>query len=625
MEYTAEYTADQIEVLGDLEAVRKRPGMYVGGTGIRGLHHLLWEVVDNSIDEAMAGYCDTITVRLHRDGSASVEDNGRGIPTEMHRLGKPAVEVVLTKLHAGGKFSNKAYKVAGGLHGVGVSVVNALSEWLEVRIKRNGNVYQMRFEKGKPVTGLEVVGSAQNTGTLIRFKPDEEIFETTEFRYDIVAQRLKELAYLTKGLKIKLIDERTGKEEEFYSKEGIKEFVRHVNRNRPKIHDVIYFQGEKDDVKVEVALQFTETEYENIFAYANNINNVEGGTHLIGFRAGLTRAINEYGKKNVRKYRPITGADIREGLTAVISVKVPEPQFEGQTKTKLTNSNVRKIVESVVYSEMLGWLEKHPNEAMKIIEKCMLSMKAREAARRAKELVRRKNEVHLTLPGKLADCSSKNPEERELFIVEGESAGGSAKQARDRNFQAVLPIRGKIINVEKSGMMKALKNEEIKALIAAIGAGVGKDFEINKARYRRVIIMTDADVDGAHIRTLLLTFFYRYMRPLIEHGYLYIAQPPLYRVKKGKKVYYVYSDRELEDLLKRIGNAEIQRYKGLGEMNPDQLWETTMNPQNRIMMQVTIEDAMEAEELFTTLMGEDVEARRNFIIEHSKEVRNLDI
>jgi len=620
-----EYTADQIEVLGDLEAVRKRPGMYVGGTGIRGLHHLLWEVVDNSIDEAMAGYCDTITVRLHRDGSASVEDNGRGIPTEMHRLGKPAVEVVLTKLHAGGKFSNKAYKVAGGLHGVGVSVVNALSEWLEVWVKRNGRIHHMRFEKGKPVTRLEITGSTRETGTLIRFKPDEEIFETTEFRYDIVAQRLKELAYLTKGLKIRLIDERTGKEEVFYSEEGIKEFVRHVNRNRPKIHDVIYFQGEKDDVKVEIALQFTETEYENIFAYANNINNVEGGTHLIGFRAGLTRAINEYGKKNVRKYRPITGADIREGLTAVVSVKVPEPQFEGQTKTKLTNSNVRKIVESIVYSEMLGWLEKHPNEAMKVIEKCLLSMKAREAARRAKELVRRKNEVHLTLPGKLADCSSKNPEERELFIVEGESAGGSAKQARDRNFQAVLPIRGKIINVEKSGMMKALKNEEIKALIAAIGAGVGKDFEINKARYRRVIIMTDADVDGAHIRTLLLTFFYRYMRPLIEHGYLYIAQPPLYRVKKGKKVYYVYSDRELEDLLKRIGNAEIQRYKGLGEMNPEQLWETTMNPQNRIMMQVTIEDAMEAEELFTTLMGEDVEARRNFIIEHSKEVRNLDI
>lgn len=625
MKYTAEYTADQIEVLGDLEAVRKRPGMYVGGTGIRGLHHLLWEVVDNSIDEAMAGYCDTITVRLHRDGSASVEDNGRGIPTEMHRLGKPAVEVVLTKLHAGGKFSNKAYKVAGGLHGVGVSVVNALSEWLEVQIKRNGSIYHMRFEKGKPVTRLEVVGSAKETGTLIRFKPDEEIFETTEFRYDIVAQRLKELAYLTKELRIRLVDERTGKEEEFYSREGIKEFVRHVNRNRPKIHDVMYFRGEKDDVKVEIALQFTETEYENIFAYANNINNVEGGTHLIGFRAGLTRAINEYGKKNVKKYKPITGADIREGLTAVISVKVPEPQFEGQTKTKLTNSNVRKIVESMVYSEVLRWLEEHPGEAMKIIEKCMLSMKAREAARRAKELVRRKNEVHLTLPGKLADCSSKNPEERELFIVEGESAGGSAKQARDRNFQAVLPIRGKIINVEKSGMMKALKNEEIKSLIAAIGAGVGKDFEINKARYRRVIIMTDADVDGAHIRTLLLTFFYRYMRPLIEHGYLYIAQPPLYRVKKGKKVYYVYSDRELEDLLKRIGNAEIQRYKGLGEMNPEQLWETTMNPQNRIMMQVTIEDAMEAEELFTTLMGEDVESRRNFIIEHSREVRNLDI
>ncbi len=622
-----QYTAEQIEVLDDLEAVRRRPGMYIGGVGIRGLHHLLWEIIDNSIDEALAGYCNRIIVTLHKDGSASVEDDGRGIPVEKHPVFKrSALEIVMTKLHAGGKFSKKAYKVSGGLHGVGLSVVNALSEWLEVWVKRNGKIYYQRYERGKPVTPLKVVGEAKETGTIVRFKPDPEIFEVTEFSYEIVAQRLKELAFLNKGVRITLIDERTGRREEFYSEEGIKGFVAVLNKNKPVLHDIICFSGERNGIMVEVALQFTDTEFETLFAFANNIHTVEGGTHVAGFRAGLTRAINEYGKKHIKKFKPLSGTDVREGLTAVISVKVPEPQFEGQTKTKLTNSEVKTVVESLTYSEVLRWLEGHPSEANKIIEKCIIAMKAREAAKRAKELVRKKSELSITLPGKLADCSSKNPEERELFIVEGESAGGSAKQARDRKFQAVLPIRGKIINVEKAGFLRALKNEEIKAIASAIGAGIGKDFDISKARYRRIIIMTDADVDGAHIRTLLLTFFYRYMRPLIEHGYLYIAQPPLYRVKKGKKTYYVYSERELKRLLGKLGDGvEVQRFKGLGEMNPEQLWETTMDPKRRILIQVTIEDALRAEQLFSILMGEDVEARREFIMRHSKEVKNLDV
>ncbi|WP_456371031.1 DNA topoisomerase (ATP-hydrolyzing) subunit B [Geoglobus sp.] len=619
-----EYSAEHIEVLSDLEAVRKRPGMYIGGIGIRGLHHLLWEVVDNAIDEALAGYCDRIKVVLHEDGSASVEDNGRGIPTEMHRLGRPALEIVMTKLHAGGKFSKKAYKVSGGLHGVGISVVNALSEWLEVYVKRNGKIHYQRYERGRPVTELKVVGETDDTGTLIRFKPDEEIFETTEFRYDIVAHRLKELAFLTKGVKIELVDERKNKREVFYSENGILDYIKLLNKGKTKLHDPIYIHEKVNGIEMEIALQFTDTDHEVVMGYANNIHNDEGGTHVVGFRSGLTRAINEYGRKHIKKYTPITGLDVREGLTAIISVKVPEPQFEGQTKTKLSNSEVKTAVESVVYRRVLEWMEENPDSASKIIEKCQTTRKAREAAKRARELVKKKSEV-ATLPGKLADCSSRNPAERELFIVEGESAGGSAKQARDRRFQAILPIRGKIINVEKAGLMKVLKNEEVKAIISAIGAGMGKDFDVNRMRYGKIIIMTDADVDGAHIRTLLLTFFYRYMRPLIEYGHLYIAQPPLYRVKKGKKTYYVYSDGELEDLLKRIGDAEVQRYKGLGEMNPEQLWETTMNPQNRILIKVTIEDASMAEELITVLMGEDVEDRRRFIIEHSKEVRNLDV
>ena len=621
----SDYTAKDIEVLDDLEAIRKRPGMYIGGVGIRGLHNLLWEVIDNSVDEVLAGYCNEIKVTLHKDGSASVEDNGRGIPTEMHELGKPALEIVMTKLHAGGKFSKKAYKVSGGLHGVGLSVVNALSKWLEVWVKRNGKIYYQRYERGKPVTELKVIGTTKETGTIIRFKPDDEIFETTEFKYELVHQRLKEIAYLNKDLKIHLYDERIGKKEKFYSKDGIIGLVKELNKNKKVLHKPIYFNREKNGVIVEVAIQFTDSEVENVVTFANNIKTTEGGTHLIGFRAGLTRAINEFGKKNIKKFSPISGAEIKEGLTAVVSVKVPEPQFEGQTKAKLTNSDVKNVVESIVYSEMLKWLENNKSTAEKLINRFLIIKRAREAAKRAKELVKKRNELTITLPGKLADCSSRNPEERELFIVEGESAGGSAKQARDRRFQAVLPIRGKIINVEKSGLIRVLKNQEIKAIISAIGAGIGKNFDISKVRYKKVIIMTDADIDGAHIRTLLLTFFYRYMKPLIENGCLYIAQPPLYRIKKGKKVYYAYSDSELKSILSRIGNAEVQRYKGLGEMNPDQLWETTMNPQNRVLIKVTLEDAKKADELFRILMGEDVERRRKFIIEHARCVRNLDV
>jgi DNA gyrase subunit B len=619
------YTAKDIEVLDDLEAVRKRPGMYIGGVGVRGLHHLLWEVVDNSVDEALAGFCNLIKVTLHRDGSASVEDDGRGIPTEMHELGKSALEVVMTRLHAGGKFSRKVYRVSGGLHGVGLSVVNALSEWLEVRVKRSGKIFYQRYERGKPVTPLKVTGETDSTGTLVRFKPDDEIFEAREFNFEIVSQRLEELAYLNRGLRIILIDERSGVVREYHSEDGIIGLVRSMNRSKKPIHEVIYISDKKNGIKMEIAIQYTDSEAESLAAFANNINTIEGGSHVVGFRAGLTRAVNEYGKKYVRKFEPVGGVDVREGLTAVINVRVPEPQFEGQTKTKLTNSDVKTAVESAVYSGVLRWLEDHPSEATTLINKFILSKKAREAARKARELVKKKNEISATLPGKLADCTSKDVNERELFIVEGESAGGSAKQARDRQFQAILPIRGKIINVEKAGITRVLKNEEAKAIVAAIGAGMGNDFDIRKARYRRIIIMTDADVDGAHIRTLLLTFFYRYMRPLIESGYLYIAQPPLYRVKKGKKVYYAYSESELQSILEKMDGAEVQRYKGLGEMNPEQLWETTMDPSNRILIQVTVEDARRADELFRILMGEDVESRKKFIMAHSKEVRNLDV
>lgn len=621
----SDYSAKDITVLADLEAVRKRPGMYIGNTGVRGLHHLLWEVVDNSVDEAMAGFCKSIKVTLHKDGSASVEDDGRGIPVDLHETGKSALEVVMTKLHAGGKFGNKVYRVSGGLHGVGISVVNALSEWLDVWVKRDGKIYYQRYERGDPKTEIKVMGESRDTGTIVRFKPDEEIFEVTEFNYEIVSQRLKEIAYLCKGLRITLIDERIGKQEEYHFDDGILGLIRNMNRKKRVFHEPIYIENSKNGIMVEVAIQFVDSEIETIMAFANNIKNEEGGTHVIGFRAGLTRAINEYGRKNIKKFETIAGAEIREGLTAVISVKVPNPQFEGQTKNKLTNADVKTAVESTVYAGMLKWLEENTKEAESLINRFLIIKRAREAAKRAKELVKKREDVSITLPGKLADCSSKNIEEREIFIVEGESAGGSAKQARDRRFQAILPIRGKIINVEKAGMVKILKNEEIKAIVSAIGAGIDKNFDLSKMRYSRVIIMSDADVDGLHIRTLLLAFFYRHMRPLIEAGRLYIAQPPLYGVKKGNKTYYAYNEEELDRLLEKLGNAEVQRYKGLGEMNPEQLWETTMDPQRRIMIQVKIEDAKRADELFRILMGEDVESRKNFIIAHSKEVKNLDV
>jgi len=620
-----DYTAKDIAVLDDLEAVRKRPGMYIGNVGLRGLHHLLWEVVDNSVDEALAGFCKKIVVTLHPDGSVSVEDDGRGIPVDMHELGRPALEIVMTKLHAGGKFGEKVYKVAGGLHGVGVSVVNALSEWLEVWVKREGKIYYQRYERGVPKTEVLIVGEAKETGTKVRFKPDAEIFETTEFNYDIISQRLKEIAYLNPGLKIVLKDERNGKEKEFLFNDGIVGLVKSLNRGKKVLHEPIYIESKKNGIIVEVAFQFTDSEIESVHAFANNIKNVDGGTHVIGFKAGLTRAVNEYGRKSFKKFEALSGAEIREGLTAVISVKVPQPQFEGQTKSKLTNSEVKTAVESVVYAGVLKWMEENAKDAEMLINRFLVIKKAREAAKRAKELVKKRDELSITLPGKLADCSSKKVEERELFIVEGESAGGSAKQARDRRFQAILPIRGKIINVEKAGMVKILKNEEIKAIISAIGAGIDKNFDIEKMRYSKVIIMCDADVDGSHIRTLLLAFFYRHMRPLIEAGRLFIAQPPLYGVKKGGKVYYAYSEAELKKLIEKLGNADVQRYKGLGEMNPEQLWETTMNPEKRILIQVKIEDAKKADELFRVLMGEDVESRKNFIMAHSKEVRNLDI
>ncbi|MEM0022454.1 MAG: DNA topoisomerase (ATP-hydrolyzing) subunit B, partial [Archaeoglobaceae archaeon] len=620
-----DYTAKDIAVLDDLEAVRKRPGMYIGNVGLRGLHHLLWEVVDNSVDEALAGFCKKIVVALHPDGSVSVEDDGRGIPVDMHELGRPALEIVMTKLHAGGKFGEKVYKVAGGLHGVGVSVVNALSEWLEVWVKREGKIYYQRYERGVPKTGVLIVGEAKETGTKVRFKPDAEIFETTEFNYDIISQRLKEIAYLNPGLKIVLKDERNGKEKEFLFNDGIVGLVKSLNRGKKVLHEPIYIESKKNGIIVEVAFQFTDSEIESVHAFANNIKNVDGGTHVIGFKAGLTRAVNEYGRKSFKKFEALSGAEIREGLTAVISVKVPQPQFEGQTKSKLTNSEVKTAVESVVYAGVLKWMEENAKDAEMLINRFLVIKKAREAAKRAKELVKKRDELSITLPGKLADCSSKKVEERELFIVEGESAGGSAKQARDRRFQAILPIRGKIINVEKAGMVKILRNEEIKAIISAIGAGIDKNFDIEKMRYSKVIIMCDADVDGSHIRTLLLAFFYRHMRPLIEAGRLFIAQPPLYGVKKGGKVYYAYSEAELKKLIEKLGNADVQRYKGLGEMNPEQLWETTMNPEKRILIQVKIEDAKKADELFRVLMGEDVESRKNFIMAHSKEVRNLDI
>lgn len=626
------YDSDKIQVLEGLESVRKNPGMYIGSTDARGLHHLVYEVVDNSVDEALAGYCTTIQVVIQKNGAVSNADNGRGIPVDIHeKYRKPGVELVLTTLYSGGKFDGQAYKVSGGLHGVGVSVVNALSKWLEVRVRRNGNEYYQKYERGITACPLKIIGKAKDTGTTVTFLPDKEIFETTEFDYEIIATRLREMAFLNAGLQIEITDERTEKHETFRYDGGVSEFVLHINKNKTPLHPKpIYLQGEKDSVQVEIGLQYTDGYTENIFSFANNINTIEGGTHLIGFKGALTRVLNDYGHENklIEESYSLTGEDSREGLTAIISVKVRHPQFEGQTKTKLGNSEVRSITEGITAEKLREFFEENPPVARVIIEKAVLSSKAREAARKARELTRRKGLLESSaLPGKLADCSSRDPSQSEIYLVEGDSAGGSAKQARDKEFQAILPLRGKILNVEKARMDKILKSEEILHLITAIGTGIAEEFNIENARYHRIIIMTDADVDGEHIRTLLLTFFFRYMRPIIEKGFLYIAQPPLYKITKGKTVEYAYSEQERTQKAKQLGETGLglQRYKGLGEMNPQQLWETTMDPSCRVMLQVTIENAVEADELFTILMGEAVEPRKLFIEQHAKEVVNLDI
>lgn len=626
------YGAQQIQVLEGLEAVRKRPGMYIGSTSARGLHHLVYEVVDNSIDEALAGFCDKVTVKIHPDNSITVTDNGRGIPVDMHETGKPAVEVVLTILHAGGKFGGEGYKVSGGLHGVGVSVVNALSEWMEVEVKRNGKIHFIRFERGNTVQSLTVTGETEETGTKVSFKPDKEIFEELEYSFDTLKTRLRELAFLNKTLTIVLEDERNDEKKEFYYEGGIVSFVEHLNKSKDVVHAApIYVNGSKDTTIAEIAIQYNDSYAENIHSFVNNINTQEGGTHLSGFKIALTRTINDFGRKlNILKENDenLSGEDVREGLTAVISVKIQEPQFEGQTKTKLGNSEVRGIIDNIISEGLNEFFEENPGVTKKIIEKSVMASRAREAARKARELTRRKSALESSsLPGKLADCSIKDPDQAEIYLVEGDSAGGSAKQGRDRRFQAILPLRGKILNVEKARMDKILNNEEIRAMITAFGSGIGEEFDLEKRRYGRIIIMTDADVDGSHIRTLLLTFFYRHMQPLIQGGHVYIAQPPLYLIKKGKESWYLYSDAEMDNLLERIGrdNINVQRYKGLGEMNPEQLWETTMNPETRTILRVELEDGIAADEIFTVLMGDKVEPRRNFIEENANKVRNLDI
>ena len=626
------YGAQQIQVLEGLEAVRKRPGMYIGSTSSRGLHHLVYEVVDNSIDEALAGFCDRVEVTIHPDNSITVIDNGRGIPVDMHEVGKPAVEVVLTVLHAGGKFGGEGYKVSGGLHGVGVSVVNALSEWMEVEVKRNGKIHTIRFERGLTARELSIVGDTESTGTKVTFKPDKDIFEELEYQFDILRNRLRELAFLNRGITIVLADERNHENQEFYYEGGIVSFVEYLNETKDAVHaKPIYIKGSKDTTIAEIALQYNDGYSENVFSFVNNINTQEGGTHLSGFKTALTRSINDYGRKyNVIKDNEenLSGEDVREGLTAVISVKIREPQFEGQTKTKLGNSEVRGILDTIVSDGLNEFFEENPAITKKIIEKSIMASRAREAARKARELTRRKNALEISsLPGKLADCSVKDPAQAEIYLVEGDSAGGSAKQGRDRRFQAILPLRGKILNVEKARLDKILNNEEIRSMVTAFGSGIGEEFDLDKGRYHKIVIMTDADVDGAHIRTLLLTFFYRYMQPLITAGRVYIAQPPLYLVKKGREQWYLYSDDELDQLMARIGrdNVNVQRYKGLGEMNPEQLWETTMNPEGRTILRVNLEEAVEADKIFSVLMGDKVEPRRKFIEDHAKEVRNLDI
>lgn len=629
-----DYGANQIQILEGLEAVRKRPGMYIGSTSARGLHHLVYEVVDNSIDEALAGYCTHIEVTIHKDNSITVTDNGRGIPVDMHESGKPAVEVVLTVLHAGGKFGGSGYKVSGGLHGVGVSVVNALSTNMEVKVKRDGKIHEIIFEKGVTKEPLKVVGQTDETGTLVHFVPDAEIFDETVYDYDTLRHRLRELSFLNRGITIILTDERPEevRQETFYFEGGISSFVEHLNRNKEVINpEPVYFNGTKDTTVVEIALQYNTSYSENIYSFVNNINTEEGGTHLAGFKSALTRAANDFARRQgiiKNNEDNLVGEDIREGLTCVISIKLREPQFEGQTKTKLGNSEVRGIVDSIVSEGLSEYFEENPVISKKIIEKSIMASRAREAARKARELTRRKNALEVSsLPGKLADCSVKDPEQAEIYLVEGDSAGGSAKQGRDRRFQAILPLRGKILNVEKARLDKILNNEEIRTMITAFGSGIGSEFDITKRRYGKIIIMTDADVDGAHIRTLLLTFFYRYMRPLIENGHVYIAQPPLYQIRKGRSHWYTYSDEELAQKLDEIGRdgITVQRYKGLGEMNPEQLWETTMDPEKRTVLQVHLREAEEADSIFTILMGDKVEPRRRFIEEHANLVRNLDL
>ncbi len=626
---TDDYEIEDIKVLEGLQAVRKRPAMYIGSTDKKGLHHLVYEVVDNSIDEALSGYCTLIEVVLKQDGSVSVTDNGRGIPVEIHKkYDKPGVEIAMTMLHAGGKFDKTAYKVSGGLHGVGVSVVNALSKWLEVEVKRNKKKYYQRFEGGTPVGNLKEIGTADGTGTKVTFYPDTEIFEEIAFDYETLSKRLQELAFLNKGLTIRIENENDGRQEQFSYDGGIIQYVKYINKNKNCLfNEPIYIRGEKNGVDIEIAIQYTDGYTENIFTFVNNINTHEGGTHLSGFKAGITRVINDYGKRNVfKKDEILSGEDIREGLTAILSCKIPEPQFEGQTKTRLGNSELKGIVESLIYDKLSIFLEENPTISGVVLDKALRASRAREAARRARELTRRKGLIESSaLPGKLADCSSKDATQSELYLVEGDSAGGSAKQGRDREFHAILPLRGKILNVEKSRLDKILENKEILAIISAMGTGIGDEFNIDKARYYKVIIMTDADVDGAHIRTLLLTFFFRYMRELIEAGFVYIAQPPLYKIVKGKQELYAYSEKEKNKIIQDIGKASIHRYKGLGEMNPPQLWETTMDPAHRILKRVTVEDAVAANLLFSILMGEDVEARREFIEQHAKEVMNLDI
>ena len=636
---STEYGADQIQILEGLEAVRKRPGMYIGSTSIRGLHHLVYEIVDNAVDEALAGFCDVIDVKIQEDNSITVIDNGRGIPVGInHKAGIPAVEVVFTILHAGGKFGGGGYKVSGGLHGVGASVVNALSEWLEVTIYHEGKVYRQRYERGKTIYKLKVIGDCdpEKTGTMVSFLPDKEIFEETIFDFDTLKQRFREMAFLTKGLKIRLTDERGEKElvKEFHYEGGIKEFVTYLNRSKEALYpEIIYCEGMKDGVAVEVAMQHNDSYNETTYGFVNNITTPEGGTHVVGFRNALTKTFNDYAKKNklLKENEKLAGEDIREGLTAIISVKIEEPQFEGQTKQKLGNSEARGAVDAVVSRTLEIFLEQNPSVAKTIVEKSVLAQRARDAARKARDLTRRKSALEgLSLPGKLADCTDKDPKNCEIYIVEGDSAGGSAKTARSRATQAILPLRGKILNVEKARLDRIYGNAEIKAMITAFGTGIHEDFDISKLRYHKIIIMTDADVDGAHIATLMLTFLYRFMPELIIQGYVYLAQPPLYKIEKNKKIWYAYDDKELDNILTEIGrdgNNKIQRYKGLGEMDADQLWETTMDPERRVLLRVTMDDetSSELDLTFTTLMGDKVEPRREFIEENALKVKNLDI